>query len=134
MTTPFLLVVALHQQPAPPPVPALPQPPNPIARLVVTPGLVVTMTAQDTLRIVATAVDSAGKPVPNATVTYLGQGGRFEGSVDSTGLVRSGSTGTLTVTAAARVPGNRMVLERIEVRMVPGPVARIQVAPLEVAR
>jgi len=63
------------------------------------------------------------------TGTYLVQAGRFEGSVGCTGLVRSRTTGTLTVTAAARVPGTRMVLERIEVRMVPGPVARIQVAP-----
>ncbi len=105
------------------------QPASPIAKLVVQPGLKVTMPAQDTMRITATAIDSGGKPVPNAIVRFFGQGGRFEGEVDSTGLVRSGSTGTLTVTVVARVPGGRPVSERIEVQMVPGPAARVEVAP-----
>jgi len=102
---------------------------SPIARLVVQPGLKLTVAAQDTLRIIATPVDAEGKPVPNATVRFFGQGGRFEGEVDSTGLVRSGSTGTLTVTVVARVPGSRPVSERIEVQMVAGPATRVEVSP-----
>ena len=100
-----------------------------IAKVVVQPGLKITVPAQDTLRINATAVDVDGKAVPGATVRFFGQGGRFEGEVDSTGLVRSGATGTLTITVVARVPGGRPVSERIEVQMVPGPAARIDVAP-----
>jgi hypothetical protein len=100
-----------------------------IAKVVVQPGLKITVAAQDTLRISATAVDAEGKPVPGAVVRFFGQGGRFEGEVDSTGLVRSGSTGTITVTVVARVPGGRPVSERVEVQMVPGPAARIEVLP-----
>ena len=100
-----------------------------IAKLVIQPGLKVTVPAQDTMRLIATAVDAEGKPVPGAIVRFFGQGGRFEGDIDSTGLVRSGSTGTLTVTAVGRVPGGRPVSERIEVQMVAGPAARIEVAP-----
>jgi hypothetical protein len=102
---------------------------SPIAKVVVQPGLKLTVPAQDTMRINATAVDAEGKPVPGAIVRFFGQGGRFEGDVDSTGLVRSGSTGTLTVTVVARVPGGRPVSERIEVQMVPGPAAKIDVSP-----
>ena len=102
---------------------------SPIAKLVVQPGLKLTMPAQDTMRIVATAVDAEGKAVPGAIVRFFGQGGRFEGEVDSTGLVRSGSTGTMTVTAVGRVPGGRPVSERIEVQMVAGPAARVEVSP-----
>jgi hypothetical protein len=100
-----------------------------IAKVLVQPGLKLTVPAQDTMRINATAVDADGKVVPGAIVRFFGQGGRFEGDVDSTGLVRSGSTGTLTVTVVARVPGGRPVSERVEVQMVAGPAARIEVAP-----
>ncbi|HET9514166.1 MAG TPA: Ig-like domain-containing protein [Gemmatimonadales bacterium] len=105
------------------------QPQSPIARLVVTPGLRVTVAAQDSLRLGVTAMDSAGRPVPDATIRFFSQGGFFEGSVDSTGLVRSGSTGTMTVTIVARVAGSRPVTERVEVKMVAGPAARIDVTP-----
>jgi hypothetical protein len=53
----------------------------------------------DTVRLKATAVDSAGRPVRDAMVRWFQSGGRFEGKVDSTGLVTGGSTGTLTVSA-----------------------------------
>ncbi len=123
-------VLALVQQPTPPPVPTLAPTANPIAKLIITPGLKVTMQAQDTLRIVATPVDSVGKPVPNATVRYFSAGsGYFEASVDSLGLIHSGSTGAFTLTAVARVVGSRPVTERIEVRMVAGPAARVEVSP-----
>ena len=102
---------------------------SPIAKIVVTPGLKVTVPAQDSLRLSASPVDAEGKPVPGATVQYFSSGGRFEGSVDSTGMVTSGSTGTITVTVVARVAGTRPVTERVEVTMVPGPAARIDVAP-----
>ncbi len=105
------------------------QAPAQIAKVVVQPGLKLTVPAQDTMRINATAVDADGKPVPGAIVRFFGQGGRFEGDVDSTGLVHSGSTGTLTVTVVARVPGGRPVSERIEVQMVAGPAATIEVSP-----
>jgi hypothetical protein len=103
--------------------------PSPIARLEVLPGTRVRVTAGDTLRLVARALDSAGVPVPDARVRFFGAGGRFEGSVDSTGLVTSGSTGTLAVSVVARSGATRAVIERVEVQMVPGPAARIEVEP-----
>lgn len=53
----------------------------------------------DTVRLRATAQDSAGRAVGDLTVHWFQSGGRFEGKVDSTGLVTGGSTGTLTVSA-----------------------------------
>ena len=49
--------------------------------------------------------------------------------MDSTGLVYAGSTGTLGVTAVASVPGTKPVFERVEIRMLPGPNARVTVSP-----
>jgi len=123
-----LLVLAALQQGAPPAAPA-PTAPSPIARLEVLPGTSLQMQAGDTLRLVARALDSAGTPIPDATVRFFGAGGRFEGKVDSTGLVSSGSTGTLAVSVIARVEGTKPVVERVEIRMVPGPAARIAVSP-----
>ena len=119
------LLVLVQQQPAPP---AAPQAPSPIAKVVITPA-VRSMTAGDTLRLSAQPQDSAGKPVPDAIVRFVGSGGRFEGKVDSTGLVSAGSTGTLGVTAIASVAGTKPVLERVEIRMLPGAAARIEVSP-----
>jgi uncharacterized protein YjdB len=54
--------------------------------------------------------------------------------VDTTGLVRSGSTGTIPVTVVALVPGTRPVTEVVEVKMLPGPAAKVVVdaAPAKV--
>jgi hypothetical protein len=100
------------------------QPPSPIHEIVVTPANP-TVNAQETLQLQARAVDAAGNPVPDARIRFVPAGGRFEGTVEETGLVRSGATGTLPVTVIATVPGTAPVLKRVEVRMVPGPAARI---------
>ena len=106
-----------------------PLPPSPVARVVITPGLSA-LTAGDTIRLSAQPLDSTGRPVAEASIRFVGSGGRFEGRVDSTGLVTAGSTGTLGVTAIANVPGTRPVLQRIEIRMLPGPTARVEVSPV----
>jgi hypothetical protein len=111
-------------------------PPSPIARIEVTPANP-TMVAQDTLQLTARALDAAGAPVPNVRYRFTGSSGaRFEGRVDSTGLVRSGSTGTIPVTVVALVPGTRPVTRVVDVRMVPGPAARIaiDIAPTRLVR
>ena len=95
-----------------------------VARIAVTPAKPV-MIAGDTLRLTAQALDAAGKPVEGVRVRFQGQGGRFEGEVDSLGLVRSGATGTIPVAVVAIIPGQRPLVERLEVRMVAGPAARI---------
>ncbi len=84
--------------------------------------------AQDTLRLSARLLDASGQPVPGAQIRFIAAGGRFEGTVDPTGLVRSGSTGTIPVTVLAQVPGQRPVQAQVDVVMVPGPAAPIAVA------
>jgi hypothetical protein len=123
----LVLLAALQSQtPSTPANPSLPA--SPIARLVVTPTSP-SMIAGDTLRLYAQALDSAGKPVENARIRFSSAGARFEGSVDTSGLVRSGSTGTIPVSVVATVTGTRPTVQRIEVKMVPGPAARLGIAP-----
>ena len=102
-------------------------PASPIARLEVTPTNP-TMIAQDTLRLTARAFDASGAVVPDVRYRFVpSSSARFEGRVDSAGLVRSGSTGTIPVTVIALVPGTRPVTRVVEVRMLPGPAARIAI-------
>ena len=97
-------------------------------RLVVTPTTR-TVAAGDTLRFSGQLLDESGKPVPNARIVFRNAGGFFEGVVDSTGKLTAGSVGTMPITAIAIVPGAKPVVERFEVAMVPGPAARVAVAP-----
>jgi hypothetical protein len=83
------LIAVLQQQPATSP-PALTVRVEP-AEIAVEVG--------DTVRLRATAQDSGGRPVSDVNVRWFQSGGRFEGKVDSTGLVTGGSIGTLTVSA-----------------------------------
>ncbi len=120
------LLLAIQQAPPPPAAPAAT--PSPIARVVITPAIR-TLTAGDTVRLSAQALDSAGQPVPNAVFRYVAAGGRFEGQVDSLGLVTAGSTGTLGVAVLASVPGSRPTIERLEIRMLPGKASSLVVTP-----
>lgn len=118
MVSPILAVAFLLQQP----------PQSPIARIAVTPAAP-TVVAGDTLRLRAQALDVSGRPVSGANILFQPGGGFFEAAIDSTGLVTSGAVGTLPVAITAFVPGGKPVVERINVKMVPGPAARIDVAP-----
>jgi hypothetical protein len=97
-------------------------------RLVVTPSTR-TIVAGDSMRFSAQLLDAAGQGVPGARIVFRNAGGFFEGAVDSTGLLRAGSVGTMPITAIAILPGAKPVVERFEVAMVPGPAARVAVAP-----
>ena len=121
------LAAALQQQPAPATQAGLA--PSPVARIALASGPRVSIAAGDSMKLDAQALDASGKPVPNATVRYRFAGGRFEGSVDSMGLVRSGSTGTLVASVIASVPGAKPFVDRVEIQMVPGPAARVAVSP-----
>ena len=123
---PVVALLLLQQTQAPP---AVQLPASPVAKIVITTGTSVTMAAQDTLRLTAIPVDANGKPVPEARVTFFGQGAYFEASVEPTGLVRSGSTGSFNVMATASVPGTRPVRELIKITMVAGPATRIDTSP-----
>src|SRR2546425_7708357 len=112
------------QQPAPPgpPPPILPQP---IARVVVRPAEFA-LKVGDTLRLTAVAYDSAGKAMDGVSIRWFTSGGRFEGKVDSTGLVSAGATGTLNVAAVVGLT-DRVVKPTIG-------LARISVLPLAAAK
>jgi hypothetical protein len=86
------MLVALQQQPS-----ASTAPPGQL-KVTIEPAEVAVQVG-DTVRLRATAVDSAGRRVRDVTIRWFQSGGRFEGKVDSTGLVTGGSTGTLTVSA-----------------------------------
>jgi hypothetical protein len=118
-----LVVPVVQQQPAP-----ATQPPSPIARLVITPARR-EVAAGDTLRLRAEALDSAGRPVPGVTLRFVDAGGYFEAQVDSTGLVSAGATGVKPVSVIAFVPGTKPVIERVEVRILPGAATRVTLAP-----
>jgi hypothetical protein len=119
MTVPVLLAVAALQ------FQQQNQPPSPIADLVITPSAAV-LTPGDTVRLRAEARDSAGKSMPNVQVRYFF---RFEGSVDSTGLVTAGSPGNLAVTAFAVVPGRRPFVKSVPIKVIPGSAARVAITP-----
>ena len=127
MTLPLLALLVFVQQAPRDTAPAA-SAPSPIARVVVTPAQP-RVTSQDTLRLTARALDASGKAVEAARIRFLPAGGYFEGRVDSTGLVQAGATGTLPVSVVAFVPGTRPVVERVEVAMLPGPAARVDVEP-----
>jgi hypothetical protein len=131
MLTTVLALAAVLQQPQQPQPPAATPTirPSPVARIVLPAGPRPVVTAGDTLRLAAEALDSAGRPVPDARIRFVLSGGSFEGAVTPEGLVTAGSTGTLPVSVVASVRGARPFIERIEVQMVPGPAARIELAP-----
>jgi hypothetical protein len=87
------------------------------------------MAVDDSLRLNVQALDAGGNVIPGAIVRFTAQGGRFQGAVDSLGWVRAGSPGTIPVAITAMVPGGRPLVERVEVRITPGPAARIAVTP-----
>jgi hypothetical protein len=103
--------LALHAQEKPP------------VKVVVTPATR-ELHPGDTLRLRGEARDADGKPVA-ARIFYFQQGGRFEGTVDTTGLVTAGATGGLTIVVTARPESGRPVVERVNLRVVPGPAASV---------
>lgn len=99
-----------------------------IARVVVLP-VQRSVAAGDTLRFTAEARDASGKVVEGVNFRWAQTGAHFEGSMSQTGLVTAGSTGILPAAVVAILPGEQPVVERFEVRMVPGPAARIAITP-----
>ena len=92
-----------------------------------------TIIAGDTIRLTAEARDAQGQVIPGVTFRYrLGSSARFEGRVDSLGLVTAGSTSTLPVDVTATLAGARPKFETIEINALPGPAASIEIEPATV--
>jgi hypothetical protein len=101
---------------------------RPIHRLRISP-VVREFVVGDSLRLVAQALDSGGREVSEALVRFVPAGGWFRGGVDSLGWVRAGAPGIIPMQVVATAGGARPVVERIEVRVLPGPATRIEVKP-----
>ena len=99
-----------------------------VARVVVTPAAP-EVTVGQSLQLTARAVDSAGRVVPGATITFQRSTGIFEGGVDETGLVSAGAPGTLGINVTAIVDGQRPVIHRMTIPVRPGPAASIAIEP-----
>jgi hypothetical protein len=124
-----LVLLALVQQPAPPPVPAPVQLPARIAKIEVQPAEV-SLSSGDTLRLKAVAYDSAGKPITDARISFFPAGGFFEGSVGPDGLITAGSTGIMPVSIVAAVRGSRPATRQVRINIVPPPAATVTVDPV----
>ncbi len=83
----------------------------------------------DSLRLIAQVVDSTGREVSDAVVRFVPAGGWFRGGVDSLGWVRGGAPGIIPMQVVATTGSARPLIERVEVRVLPGPAARVEVAP-----
>lgn len=105
---PVAMLAALQAQPAPPP-PNVPE--SPIARIVVTPTTS-EVTAGDTVRFTAEALDASGRRIENAIIRFVASGGQGEGSIDS--------TGTLIASSVGKMPINVVIARRD-----PAPVQRL---------
>ena len=83
----------------------------------------------DSLPLQVRALDARGNVVPTATIRFTAQGGRFQGGVDSLGVVRGGAPGTVPIVVLATTPNGKPYSEKIDVRILPGPAARIVFTP-----
>lgn len=101
-------------------------PAQPAGRIDVTPNPAEVRVGQS-LQLHAAVFDAAGKPVPSAKVIWFGA--RFNGTVDSTGLVRAGFRGHLDITAMAVIPGSARVSTTTRVTVLAGPPVRIDLKP-----
>lgn len=110
--------------------PAVQSASQPVARVEVTPTASA-IKVGDTIRLAAVAFDSSGARLDSVRLRWFMSGGRFEGRVDSTGLVTAGATGTLNVTAAAAMPGwtGPPTLGFAQVTVLPLTATRVAVSP-----
>ncbi len=101
--------------------------PNVVARLAISPAIR-QVSAGDTVRFTAQALDATGSPVAGVRVRFnmlRGEGGEM----DSAGVLITGSTGVIAATASVIIPGQRPKIERFEVRILPAAAARVEVTP-----
>jgi len=128
MTAHVVCALLALQQPAPAATAAAI--PQPIARVDVRPAEFAIQVG-DTLRLAAVAYDSAGNRMDRVVLRWFTSGGRFEGTVDSTGLVSAGATGTLNVAAVATLKEQivRPTIGIARITVLPPPAAKLAVVP-----
>ena len=129
----MLLATALAlvlQQPVTPPPPTLPPTAPSVAARVALLPTTAAIQVGDTVRLRAVAYDSTGAELSLGSVRWFTSGGRFEGAVDSTGLVTGGSPGTLNVTGFVRAASDpKGSIAQARVTVLPTPAASVVVSP-----
>ena len=106
---------------------AAPLPPSPIARIEITPR-VRTVTAGDSVRLEARALDATGRPVNGARVFFSQRAGFAQGTIDSSGTLVASNVGKFPLAVTAIVPGTRPVIDStLEIVSLPGPATHITV-------
>jgi hypothetical protein len=100
----------------------------PVTRLRITPA-VRSVAVGDSLKLRVEALDARGNVVPGVTVRFTPQGGRFQASIDSLGVIRAGAPGTMPLAILVTSPNSSPYSEKIEVTLLPGPAARITMEP-----
>jgi hypothetical protein len=107
----------------------LQQPATTIARVTIEPANA-KIQIGDTLRLRAAAFDAGGQRIDRVAVLWFQSGGAFEGTVDSTGLVTAGATGTIVATAVVRsAAGGRPTTVAAQVQVLPLSAGRVVVEP-----
>src|SRR6185503_17340954 len=102
-------------------------PPSPIARIEVTPR-VRTVTAGDSVRLEARALDASGRPVSGARVFFSQRAGFAQGVIDSSGTLVASNVGKFPLAVTAIVPGTRPVIDStLEIVSLPGPATHLTV-------
>jgi hypothetical protein len=117
-----LLQQAQGQQP---PQPTLA--PSPVARIVITPASPVVQ-AGDTIQLKAEAFTASGERLPQP-LRFGPASDPSRARIDSSGLVVGAAVGKAVVSVMANVPGARPFVQRVELRVVPPPAARLEVSP-----
>ena len=97
-------------------------------RLVVTPSRP-SVTVGDTLRITAQLLDAQGKVVVGSRVLFADANSSGTGSVARDGLFTGEAMGPAPIVVSGIVPGQRPVIQRVVVQVVPGAAARIELDP-----
>src|SRR5215203_2730401 len=123
MTYVLAAALAVFQNPQPP---AQPLPPSPVTRIEITPRTT-TIVAGDSMRLQARALDANGRPVTGAQIFFTARGGTGEGAIDSTGFLIGSTIGKMPIGVSAILPGVRPYIDSLEIRIVPGPAARVDV-------
>ena len=85
--------------------------------------------AGDSLQLRAEAVDATGRAVPGVVIKFQQTAGQSEGSVNDKGLVSGGSVGTIPLVVTAVVGGEKPVITKLSVAVLPGPAASIAIEP-----
>ena len=97
-------------------------------RLVVTPSRP-SVTVGDSVRISAQVVDAQGKPVAGARVLFADASQSGTGGVSRDGMFTGVAMGPSPIVVSGVIAGQRPIIQRVTVQVVPGPAARIALEP-----